>query len=67
MLSIMFSSDCLCLFGLFNDFPLSYMISLGVFVLKRLTTLSLELPTVLFIGSGILFVNQLYQVFLLFI
>ena len=46
MLLIMFSSDCFCGFGLLSFFPLPYTIYLGVFVLKRLATLSLKPPTI---------------------
>ena len=42
-----------CVFGLLNFFPVPYMVCLGVFVLERLTILSLKLPTLFVIGSGI--------------
>ena len=40
-----------CVFGLLSIFPLSYTVCLGVFVLKRLTILSLERPALFLIGS----------------
>ena len=51
MLLILFASDAVCNFGLLSLFPLPYTICLDVFVLKRLTTLSLKPPTLFIIGS----------------
>ena len=45
MLLVMFSTYCFSVFGLLNFFTLPYMVCLGGFVLKRLTTLSLKPPT----------------------
>ena len=42
-----------CVFGLLIFFSLPYMVYLGVFVLKGLTTLSLKPPTIFVGGSGI--------------
>ena len=50
MLLIMFSSDCFCVFGLLRCFSLPCTNCLGVFILKRFTTLSLKPPTIFLIG-----------------
>ena len=42
----MFSSDCFCVFSLLSFFSLPYTICLGVFVLKRPTSLSWKPPTI---------------------
>ena len=49
----MLSSDYFCVFGLLSFFPLQYTVCLGVFVLKKLTTLSLKPLAIFLIGSGI--------------
>ena len=48
MLLIIFSSNCFCIVGLLNFIPLPCMVCLGVFVLKRLTTLSLKPLTIFY-------------------
>ena len=53
MLLILFSSDYFCVFDLLSFFPLPYTAFLGVFVLKRLTSLSLKPPKLLLMGAGI--------------
>ena len=40
-------------FGLLNFFPLQCTVCLGVFVLKKLTILSLKPPTLILTDSGI--------------
>ena len=42
-----------CVFGLLSFYPLPYAGCLGVFVFKRLITLSLKPPTIFVVGSGI--------------
>ena len=54
-----------CIFGLLSFFPLPFTVCLGVFVLKRLTTISLKPPAIFVIGSGIKVINQSYQVFVI--
>ena len=53
MVLILFSSDCLCVFGLLSFFPVPDTVCLYVLFLKRLITLSSKPPTILLIGSGI--------------
>ena len=53
MLLIKFASDCFFVFCLLSFFFFLHTACLGVFVLKRATTLSLKLPTIFLIGSGI--------------
>ena len=53
MLLILFSSDCVCAFGLLSFFHLAYTVCLGVFALKRLTISSLKPPTIFVTSSGI--------------
>ena len=57
MLLIIFFSDCFSLFDLLSFFSLPYTVCLDVFVLKRLTTLSLNPPTIFITGSGIKLIN----------
>ena len=45
MVLIMFSSDCVFVFDLCSFFRLPYSVCLGVFILRRLITLSLKPPT----------------------
>ena len=42
-----------CVFGLLSFFPLQNTVCLGVFVLKKLTILSLKPPALFLIGSEI--------------
>ena len=53
MLLILFSSDYFCVVGFLSFFPLPNTVCLGVFVLKKLTTLSLKPLAIFLIGSGI--------------
>ena len=46
-----------CVFGLLSFFPFTYMVCLGMFVLKRVTILCLKPPTLFLIGLGILLIN----------
>ena len=54
-----------CVFGLLSFFPVVYTVCFGVFVLKRLTILSLKPSTIFLIDLGIQLINQSYQVFLI--
>ena len=53
MLLIKFASDYFFVFRLLSFFFFSHTACLGVFVLKRAATLSLKLPTIFRIDSGI--------------
>ena len=54
-----------CVFGLLSFFPPPSTFGLCIFVLKRLTILSLKPPTNFVIGPGIQLINQSFEVTLI--
>ena len=53
------------IFGFLSFFLLPYTVWLGLFILKKLTILSLKPPGLFLIGTGIYLINQSYKLFLI--